>query len=256
NRIVMAHEYPEIIARFYDTIYHEVREGVDNNYFLDKVLETGGKALEVGVGTGRLFTVCLGMGADIYGIDISTAMMAVLRRKLRGSQRDRVSLQNITSFRFPFKFDLIIAPFRVFMHVLDKVEQVVALNNVYDHLNPGGRFIFDLFIPDLKMVADGLKNVIDFEGEYEAGKRVKRIVSTDPDIITQLINVHFRFVWDEDEDVKQADWHVPMRFFFRYELEHLLERTKFEEYKIFGDFMEHPLDSESREFIVQCIKKR
>jgi len=47
----MAYEYPDYFARFYDLIYHKLRDGVDNQYFLDQIKQTNGKILEVGVGT-------------------------------------------------------------------------------------------------------------------------------------------------------------------------------------------------------------
>ena len=86
--------------------------------------------LEIGVGTGRLFISALNQGADIYGIDISASMTGVLLKKLNRDENYRIILQNITSFSFDFNFDLIIAPFRVFMHLLEKEEQIKALNNV------------------------------------------------------------------------------------------------------------------------------
>ena len=48
-------EYPESFARFYDLIYHRVRDGVDNEFFLNEIRQARGKVLEVGVGTGRFF---------------------------------------------------------------------------------------------------------------------------------------------------------------------------------------------------------
>lgn len=62
--------YPESFARFYDVIYHTQRDGVDNEYFLKEIKKTGGRVLEAGVGTGRLFTSALESGADVYGLDI------------------------------------------------------------------------------------------------------------------------------------------------------------------------------------------
>ena len=50
----MAEEYPEYFARFYDLIYHQIRDGVDNIFYLGKIKNTKGKVLEVGTGTGRL----------------------------------------------------------------------------------------------------------------------------------------------------------------------------------------------------------
>ena len=245
--------YPKNFARFYDTIYHRVRDGVDNEFFLKHIRKAKGRVLEIGVGTGRFFIDALESGADIYGIDISENMIDVLLEKLDKNQHHRLSLQSIVDFDFEQDFDLIIAPFRVIMHIPDKEDQLEALNNVYRHLNSGGRFIFDTFVPDLSMLINGLDNVTDFDAEYEPGKRLKRTVSTRPDLINQLINVNFRLEWDEEGDGKE-DWEIPLRFFFRYELEHLIERSKFNNYKIMGDYEGNPLNENSKEFVIVCIK--
>jgi SAM-dependent methyltransferase len=251
----MTHTYPKTFARFYDTIYHQVRDGVDNDYFRNEIKNTGGKILEIGVGTGRLFMNSLNQGADIYGLDISETMLDVLYKKLPSEHHYRLSLQNIIDFRFDFKFDLIVAPFRVLMHVLDKEDQLKALNNIYHHLNKNGRFIFDTFIPDLNQLIKGLENHTDFEGEYEPGHRVKRVVSTNPDLIKQVIEVNFQMEWEENNVVHHDKWMLPLRFFFRYEMEHLVERSDFDEYKIYGDYKGNELTKASTDFIVVCRKK-
>jgi SAM-dependent methyltransferase len=248
----MEYKYPPAFARFYDTIYHQMRDGVDNEFFLNEIKSSGGKILEIGVGTGRHFISALNQGADIYGIDISESMLGVLYNKLPKDQFYRISLQNITDFSFDFKFDLIIAPFRVMMHLLDKEDQIRAINNVFSHLNSNGRFIFDVFIPDLKLLLTGVRNQMDYEGEYEPGKKLRRIVSTSPDLINQVIQVNFHLEWDEDNQLKTDDWRLPMRFFFRFELEHLIERTRFKNYTILGDYHGNGLKSDSKEFIVIC----
>lgn len=85
-------EYPENFARFYDLIYHELRDGLDNDFFLDEIKKTDGSVLEVGVGTDRLFLKALELGADIYGIDISKSMIRILSGKLRQKDRARISV--------------------------------------------------------------------------------------------------------------------------------------------------------------------
>jgi SAM-dependent methyltransferase len=167
----------------------------------------------------------LNTGADIYGLDISESMINILRSKIREDQQFRISNQNIIDFSFDFQFDLIIAPFRVIMHIIDKADQITALHNIYNHLRPKGRFIFDTFVPDLKQIIDGIDNITDFEGEYEPGKLLRRRVSTKPDLINQLINVEFDLEWEEDNRKMHEKWSLPLRFFFRYELEHLIERS-------------------------------
>ncbi len=181
-------------------------------------------------------------------------MIHVLTGKLREKDRNRISIQNIIDFNYDFQFSLIIAPFRVIMHLTEKSEQLIALNNVYKHLKTGGRFIFDTFIPDLKHLIKGIDHQVDFEGEYENGKKLKRIVSTKPDLINQLINVHFRLEWEEENELMAEDWELALRFFFRYELEHLIERSHFENYEILGDYEGNKLNEKSKEFIVVCRK--
>jgi SAM-dependent methyltransferase len=191
-------------------------------------------------------------GADIYGIDISRFMLKILLDKLNPEHHYRISLQNIINFSFNFKFDLIIAPFRVLMHVHDSNEQLAALNNIYRHLNKNGRFIFDVFVPDLEKLIYGIKDQVDFEGEYEPGKKLKRTVTTDPDRFNQLIHVHFRLDWDEADEKKTEHWETALRYFFRYELEHLMERSEFRNFRIFGNFEHQALTSESMEYVVVC----
>jgi len=251
----MAIEYPGFFARFYDLIYHQLRDGVDNSFFLNEVKKNKGKVLEIGVGTGRFFVGALRLDADVYGIDVSKSMIEVLKSKLDKDNYQRISQQGIVDFKFDFKFDLIIAPFRVMMHILKKEDQLKALNNVFKHLNPGGRFIFDTFVPDLNQLVKGLDNVTDFEGEYEKGMKLKRIVSTRPNLINQIIDVDFRLEWNEGDVNKSEKWSLPLRFFFRYELEHLIERSDFSDYRILGDYSGGPLNSSSKEFIVECIRK-
>ena len=246
--------YPASFARFYDTIYHNLRDTVDNEFFQEQISRTKGKVLEVGTGTGRLFLNALKGGADIYGLDISESMLDVLLAKIDQEQHFRLSHQNIVDFSYDFKFDLILAPFRVIMHLPDKEDQIKAVDNVYDHLSNGGRFIFDTFVPDLRQLITGLKDQVDFEGEYIPGQKLKRTVSTRPDLMNQIINVSFKLDWEEGNEKKHDEWDVPLRFFFRYELEHLVERSKFKHYKIFGDYKETELNSESKEFVVVCYK--
>ncbi len=252
--VKMKHEYPKNFSRFYDTIYKHMRDGADSEYFFELIKESGGKILEIGVGTGRHFMRALKQGANIYGIDISQSMLDVLNRKLDKKEHYRVSLQSIVDFSFDFRFDLVIAPFRVFMHLIEKEEQIRALNNVYKHLVPGGRFIFDAFVPDTGILHHGIDKQTDFDDEYKPGKRLRRIVTSMPDLVNQVLNILFRLEWEEDDGMKTEEWRLPMRFFFRYELEHLIERSDFEDYNIIGDYKGSPLDKDSKEFIIICKK--
>ena len=243
-------EYPDYFARFYDLIYSQIRTGVDKDFFINRVLETNGQVLEVGVGTGRFFIDALEKGADIYGVDISESMVNVLKNKLDKKHHNRICVMDATNLKLDRKFDLVIAPFRVFAHVLEMEQQLQVLNTIYDHLKPGGQLIFDLYVPNLQMLIDGAEEQTDFEGEYEPGKKIKRIVWAKNDLITQLNHVTMKFVWDENSEEITKEWKFILRFYFRYEIEHLIHRSKLTLDKILGDYSGSLLNSESKDFIV------
>jgi len=243
--------YPEYIARFYDVIYAHLRT-VDRDFFFKKILETKGPVLEIGVGTGRFFLDAISQGADIYGIDVSATMLEQLRAKLDKNHHHRIFLQDARTLKLDMTFDLIVAPFRVFSHLINVEDQLQTLRCVYDHLNAGGKFMFDLFVPDLNILQHGIKGKVDFDGEYAPGKKLRRVVSSESDLINQLSNVTMTLTWDEDTGEKTATWQLPMRFFFRYELEHLISRSKLTLDHIYGDYEEHDLSAESKDFIIVC----
>jgi SAM-dependent methyltransferase len=247
--------YPDYFARFYDVIYAELRT-IDRDFFLRKILEANGPVLEIGVGTGRLFADALRAGADIYGIDISATMLGRLRAKLDPRDHHRICRQDARSLRLDKTFDLILAPARVFSHLVEIDDQLRALDSVYDHLKPGGTFIFDVFVPNLEILLHGVDQQTDFDGEYAPGKRVKRVVSAKADLAHQINLITMTFAWDEDGGTRSATWQTPMRFFFRYELEHLVSRSRLKLKNIYGDYEEHELGPQSTDFVLVCERTR
>jgi SAM-dependent methyltransferase len=244
--------YPDFVARFYDVIYAEVRQGVDNEFYARKMLEAGGPALEIGVGTGRLFCDARQRGADVDGIDASPSMVGRLQAKLAPEERERVRVADAVTMRLDRSYRLIVAPFRVLSHIATVADQLELLESVYQHLLPGGRFIFDLYVPSPKLLEHGIVDSLDFDGEYAPGLRVQRYVTARSDIVRQITQVTMRFVWDEDGALQQAEWQFAMRFFFRYELEHLVARSRLELESIHGDYAGGPLGADSKEFVVTC----
>lgn len=244
-------EYPESVARFYDFIYAKLRT-VDREYFLKKISETRGPVLEIGVGTGRLFLDALSRGADIDGIDNSSHMLARLKQKLDRKHGSRIFLQDVRCMQLPRTYDLIIAPFRVFAHLIDVGDQLQALNKVYDHLNPNGEFVFDLYVPDLTILLHGINERVDFVGEYRPGRKLRRTVSAKANLVDQINLVTMTLTWDEEDGERTETWQTPMRYFFRYELEHLVRRSKLHLKHIYGDYQEHELGPGSIDFVVIC----
>jgi SAM-dependent methyltransferase len=151
------------------------------------------------------------------------------------------------------RFSLIVAPFRVLSHVHIPDDQIRLLDAVHGALRPGGRFIFDLYVPSLKLLLEGMSETCDFDGEHTPGRRLRRFVSSDPaDLARQTNHVRMSFVWDEDDGEHRGDWEFDMRFFFRFEIEHLVARSRLELETLHGDFAGGTLTAESREYVVVC----
>jgi SAM-dependent methyltransferase len=248
----MNHDYPDFVARFYDTVYAKVRDGVDNDYYLARIAASPGPILEIGVGTGRLFCEALQRGADIDGLDVSPAMVARVRAKLTEPQRHRIRLADAVSAPFERRYALILAPFRVLSHVEETSDQLRLLNNVHAHLRPGGRFVFDLYVPDPRILADGMAEQVDFDGEHAPGRRLRRLVSARSDVVSQRTHARMRFLWDDDGGERQGEWEFVLRFYFRYELEHLVARSRLTLETLHGDFSGGALAPDSKEFVVSC----
>jgi SAM-dependent methyltransferase len=250
----MSEPYPEFVARFYDAVYAHVRDGVDNRYYLEQMQRAGGPVLEIGVGTGRLLRAALQRGVDAWGLDLSPAMIERCRARLDPAQRERVRVADAGTMRLERRFALIVAPFRVLSHVFAVEDQLRLLDNAHDHLLPGGRFIFDLYVPDLRLLLEGLAEQCDFDGEHAPGRRLRRFVSSAPaDLARQTNAVRMTFAWDEDDgSERRGDWDFEMRFFFRYEIEHLVARSKLLLLALHGDFEGGPLTAASSELVVVC----
>ena len=78
-------------------------------------------------------------------------------------------------------------------------------------------------------------------------------MSSNPaDLERQTNRVRMSFVWDEDDGEHRGEWQFDMRFFFRFEIEHLVARSRLELAALHGDFAGGALTAESREYVVVC----
>ena len=232
-------------ADYYDQTYRRRREDVA--FYAEMASRFGGPVLELGAGTGRVSRAIAERGIDILGVDSSAPMIERAherRMKLRRAVRDRLDFQecDLLELRLGRKFPLIIAPFNVFMHLYDREELRLALETVRAHLAPGGVFIFDVLLPDLRAL------IRDPERLYSGGtislppsrRRYKYKESFDYDQVTQvlLITLYFQAVDDPKEIFTQTIAH---RQFFPAELEALLHHEGFEIVERYGDFSGDPL---------------
>ena len=123
-------------------------------------LAGGGRALELGIGTGRIALPLARRGVPVHGIDLSRAMVARLRGKPGGKQLD-VTIGDFATARAEGTFALAYLVFNTIMNLTTQEGQVACFRNVSAHLAPGGCFVIEVHIPQLRRLPPG-QNVVPY----------------------------------------------------------------------------------------------
>lgn len=206
----------------------------------------GGSVLELGCGTGRTLIPCARAGATITGLDLSPGMLehcGMLLEREPEDIRSRVSLVqgDMADFHLGRKFRLITTPFRPFQHLTTVEEQLGALACAREHLEPGGRFVLDIFDPDLEILTDYAR-AVEFGEEppfpMPNGSMVT-VTYRNPsvDVVNQV--VHCEMIFTVETPGHAPERHVQeflMRYTFRWEAEHLLHRAGFQVLSVLGGY--------------------
>jgi SAM-dependent methyltransferase len=244
-------EYGRTSARFYDGAYGQSAQvGPDVAFYQGLAREAGGPVLELGCGTGRVLIPIALDGIPCTGLDASQHMLAALRAK---SSVPTLRLVHAPMQRFDLRgdrFALIFSAFRVFQHLYTVQDQLDCLACVKRHLAPGGAFAFDVFSP--RVARMGLleePETVDVRFEQD-GESVARHVRVTREPIVQIQHVHFRYERTRNGEVVGNDEATfRMRWFHRYELEHLLARAGFSDVTFYGDFAKNPVGPDTPAFI-------
>jgi SAM-dependent methyltransferase len=117
-------------------------------------LAGGGRALELGVGTGRVALPLAERGVEVHGIDLSRAMVAKLREK-PGGDRIPVEIGDFASTRLDGTFTLAYLVFNTINNLTTQPEQVACFRNAAAHLEPGGCFLIEVGVPQLRRLPPG-----------------------------------------------------------------------------------------------------
>ncbi|MQA87355.1 MAG: methyltransferase domain-containing protein [Streptosporangiales bacterium] len=123
-------------------------------------LAGSGRALELGVGTGRIALPLARRGVPVHGIDLSQAMVARLRAK-PGGDAIGVTIGDFATTRVDGKFSVAYLVFNTIANLTTQEAQVACFRNAEAHLEPGGCFVIEVGIPDLRRLPPG-QNVVPF----------------------------------------------------------------------------------------------
>lgn len=174
--------YGDRIAAIYDELYPDYEEATVD---LLEELAGDGRALELGIGTGRLALPLSRRGVDVAGIDSSKRMLGRLRAKPGGDELQLVQ----GSFRqidIDGRFQLIYVLFNTFYALLTQDAQVDCFRSVADHLQDDGLFLVEAFVPDLaRFDRQQTVRAVDLTTD-----RVNMEVSRHDPLSQQVINQH------------------------------------------------------------------
>src|SRR5215469_9479392 len=125
-------------AKYYDGAYGSV-DLADARFYVDLAKETGGPALEMGCGTGRVLLPTARARIEVHGLDNSRPMLDVLRKNAgreSAEVQERITLHagDMRSFRLGRTFALVTIPFRPMQHMFTVADQVAALRSAAAHL--------------------------------------------------------------------------------------------------------------------------
>jgi SAM-dependent methyltransferase len=148
--------FDERIAKAYDAKWANLAEPavVDPAVnFLAELAGTGA-ALELGVGTGRLALPLSRRGVRVHGIELSPAMVAQLQAK-PGADTIGVTIGDFATTRVGGTFTVAYLVRNTIANLTTQDQQVACFGNVATHLEPGGRFVIELYIPELQRLPPG-----------------------------------------------------------------------------------------------------
>ena len=214
--------FPESVAAGYDGEGGaNAPEAVNPAVDLLAELSDGGPVLELAIGTGRIAVPLAARGVPVSGIELSKAMAARIAGKPGGESID-VTIGDMTSTLFDGRFDGAVPPgefslvylvFNTISNVTTQDGQVDVFRNAAAHLRPGGLFLVEVGIPDLRRMPPGQDTVPytvapDEGGGYVGFDRY--------DVATQLFTsnhvtvtpdggrfrvVPFRYAWPAEMDL-------------------------------------------------------
>lgn len=236
-------------AIWYDILSSKGLPG-ELNFYVNEARKAKGKVLEVACGSGRIYLELLKAGVDAYGFDLSKGMLQILKDKAKERKLDtKVKRADMRNFKYPFKFDLIIIPYRAFNHMLTRKDQKKCLKNIRKHLKKGGRLILNFFDPRMDVVSkikvkwkDG--KVIN----PRTGKKVKYVCMAHYDIPNQLIVSQYVIENPKKGEPKEK-LDLSLCYIFPREFMNMLELCGFKKWKLYGGFDYKPYKKHGSELV-------
>ena len=179
-------------------------------------LAAGGRALEFAIGTGRVAIPLVQRGVSVTGIELSQPMIDQLRTKIDESSLE-VIRGDMKSAAAGGSYTLVYLVYNTISNLLTQEEQVECFKNAARHLTPGGRFVIELWVPELRKLPPGQNAVVFHSMPGRIGLDTYDIV------MQRIVSHHFRF----DERGNTNLFRSPHRYIWPAELDLMAQLAGF-----------------------------
>jgi ubiquinone/menaquinone biosynthesis C-methylase UbiE len=253
----------EFVSEYYDYI---LPYGADIDFYVDLAKQSGGPVLELAMGTGRTIIPIARARIDITGMDISSRMLDLCRSKLVKETKEtqsRVTLieGDMRNFNLMKTFPLVTIPYASFTYLTEVEDQLACLKTVYRHLEPEGKFFMTVFNETVEALADkSVFKEFDITPEFTMpdGRKVyRRFRYVERDYTRQVeVKDSIFYVTHPDGRKERLVHRFSMRYFFSYELIHLLARSGLEVTGLYSDYKGTPHDASIKDgmIIITAVK--
>jgi SAM-dependent methyltransferase len=201
--------FPERVAATYDSSEDMFDPAaVETTAGVLAELAGRGRALELGIGTGRIALPLARRGVEVHGIDLSRAMVARLRAK-PGGDGIPVTIGDFATATADGTFSLAYLVFNTIMNLTTQDAQVACFRNVARHLEPGGCFVIEVGVPELRRLPPGQNTVPwqvtptrwAFDIYDTATQAMSSNYITVEDGRGEYRSIPFRYVWPAELDL-------------------------------------------------------
>jgi SAM-dependent methyltransferase len=200
-------------------------------------LARGGRALELGIGTGRIALPLSRRGVQVHGVDLSAAMVARLRTK-PGADEIGVTIGDFATTRVDGTFRLAYLVFNTIMGLTTQEAQVECFRNVAAQLEPRGCFVIEVMVPELRRLPPG-QSVVPFQVSATGwGYDVY-------DVATQQVTANYIDITDGHGEHTR----YPGRYVWPAELDLMAELAGMRLSERWGSWKREPFTSESTEHV-------
>lgn len=163
-----------------------------------------GPALEFAVGTGRIALPLAARGVPVHGIELSTAMVARLRAK-PGGDAIAVTIGDMTSTRVDGAHALVYLVFNTIGNLTTQAAQVACFRNAAAHLEPGGCFLIEVGVPELRRLPPG-QTMVPWLDEpdrwaFDRYDTATQAMSSNYVSAGEFRSIPFRYVWPAELDL-------------------------------------------------------